>query len=112
MNLTTVLLSFVAFYFQNIYLIILSSFLSSVLVSALNPKMGTIIFNNIDETKLATIFGGMVTYFQIGDIVSRLLFSTLVIYLPYVYIALIYIAVVFVAILYTLKSSNHVKMEF
>ena len=37
--------------------------------------MGTIIFNNIDETKLATIFGGMVTYFQIGDIVSRLLFS-------------------------------------
>ena len=83
MNLTTVLLSFVAFYFQNIYLIILSSFLSSVLVSALNPKMGTIIFNNIDETKLATIFGGMVTYFQIGDIVSRLLFSTLVIYLPY-----------------------------
>lgn len=101
MNLTTVLLSFVAFYFQNIYLIILSSFLSSVLVSALNPKMGTIIFNNIDETKLATIFGGMVTYFQIGDIVSRLLFSTLVIYLPYGYIALIYIAVVFVAILYT-----------
>ena len=112
MNLTTVLLSFVAFYFQNIYLIILSSFLSSVLVSALNPKMGTIIFNNIDETKLATIFGGMVTYFQIGDIVSRLLFSTLVIYLPYGYIALIYIAVVFVAILYTLKSSNHIEREF
>ena len=112
MNLTTVLLSFVAFYFQNIYLIILSSFLSSVLVSALNPKMGTIIFNDIDETKLATIFGGMVTYFQIGDIVSRLLFSTLVIYLPYGYIALIYIAVVFVAILYTLKSSNHIEREF
>ena len=112
MNLTIVLLSFVAFYFQNIYLIILSSFLSSVLVSALNPKMGTIIFNNIDETKLATIFGGMVTYFQIGDIVSRLLFSTLVIYLPYGYIALIYIAVVFVAILYTLKSSNHIEREF
>ena len=111
MNLTIVLLSFVAFYFQNIYLIILS-FLSSVLVSALNPKMGTIIFNNIDETKLATIFGGMVTYFQIGDIVSRLLFSTLVIYLPYGYIALIYIAVVFVAILYTLKSSNHIEREF
>ena len=74
--------------------------------------MGTIIFNNIDETKLATIFGGMVTYFQIGDIVSRLLFSTLVIYLPYGYIALIYIAVVFVAILYKLKSSNHIEREF
>ena len=112
MNLTIVLLSFVAFYFQNIYLIILSSFLSSVLVSALNPKMGTIIFNNIDETKLATIFGGMVTYFQIGDIVSRLLFSTLVIYLPYSYIAIVYMSLVFVAILYTFKGSKYIEREF
>lgn len=112
MNLTTVFLSFVAFYFQNIYLIILSSFLSSVLVSALNPKLGTIIFNNIDETKLATIFGGMVTYFQIGDIVSRLLFSTLVIYLPYSYIAVIYMSLVFVAILYTFKGSKYIEREF
>lgn len=100
----TALLSFVAFYYQNIYLIILTSFLSSVLVSALNPKMGAIIFNNIDETKLATIFGGMVTYFQIGDVVSRLLFSTLVLYLPYSYIAVIYMALVFMAILYTFKG--------
>ena len=112
MNLTTVFLSFVAFYFQNIYLIILSSFLSSVLVSALNPKLGTIIFNNIDETKLATIFGGMVTYFQIGDIVSRLLFSTLVIYLPYSYIAIVYMSLVFVAILYTFKGSKYIEREF
>lgn len=106
MNLMTVLLSFVAFYYQNIYLIILTSFLSNVFVSALNPKMGAIIFNNIDETKLATIFGGMVTYFQIGDVASRLLFSVLVIYLPYSYIAVIYMALVLVAILYTFKKVN------
>lgn len=112
MNLITDLLTFVSFYYQNIYLIILTSFLSSVLVSALNPKMGTIIFNNIDETKLATIFGGMVTYFQIGDVVSRLLFSTLVIYLPYSYIAVIYIALVFIAILYTFKSTDDAAREF
>lgn len=104
MNLITVLLSFIAFYYQSIYLIILTSFFSSILVSALNPKMGAIIFNNIDETKLATIFGGMVTYFQIGDVVSRLLFSTLVIYLPYSFIAMIYMVLVLVAILYTLKK--------
>lgn len=104
MNLMTVLLSFVAFYSQSIYLIILTSFLSSIFVSALNPKMGAIIFNNIDETKLATIFGGMVTYFQIGDVVSRLLFSTLVIYLPYSYIAVIYMVLILVAILYTFKE--------
>ena len=66
MNLMTVLLSFIAFYYQNIYFMLFASFLSSVFVSALNPKMGAIIFNHIDETKLATIFGGMVTYFQMG----------------------------------------------
>lgn len=104
MNLMTVLLLFIAFYYQSIYLIILTSFLSSILVSALNPKMGAIIFNNIDETKLATIFGGMVTYFQIGEIVSRLLFSTLVIYLPYSCIAVIYMVLILVAILYTFKE--------
>lgn len=104
MNLMTVLLSFVAFYYQNIYLIIIALFLSSVFVSALNPKMGAIIFNNIDEAKLATIFGGMVTYFQIGDVVSRLLFSALVLYLPYAHIAVIYMILVLVAILYTFKK--------
>ena len=104
MNLMTVLLSFVVFYYQNIYLLLFASFLSSVFVSALNPKMGAIIFNHIDETKLATIFGGMVTYFQMGDVVSRLLFSTLVIYLPSNYIAVVYMVLVLLAFLYTIKK--------
>lgn len=104
MNLMTVLLSFIAFYYQNIYLLLFASFLSSVFVSALNPKMGAIIFNHIDETKLATIFGGMVTYFQMGDVVSRLLFSTLVIYLPSNYIAVVYMVLVLLAFLYTFKK--------
>ena len=104
MNLMTVLLSFVAFYYQNIYFMLFASFLSSVFVSALNPKMGAIIFNHIDETKLATIFGGMVTYFQMGDVISRLLFSTLVIYLPSNYIAVVYMVLVLLAFLYTIKK--------
>lgn len=104
MNLMTVLLSFVVFYYQNIYLLLFASFLSSVFVSALNPKMGAIIFNHIDETKLATIFGGMVTYFQMGDVVSRLLFSSLVIYLPSNYIAVVYMVLVLLAFLYTFKK--------
>ena len=58
----------------------------------------------IDETKLATIFGGMVTYFQMGDVVSRLLFSTLVIYLPSNYIAVVYMVLVLLAFLYTFKK--------
>ncbi|MBG9986844.1 MFS transporter [Facklamia sp. DSM 111018] len=108
MNLMTILLSFIACYYQNIYLIILGSFLSSIFVGALNPKMGTIIFNNIDETKLATIFGGMVTYFQLGEVVSRLIFSSLVIYFPYSYITIIYIVVVLIATIYTFSKVQNV----
>lgn len=100
MNLVTVLLSFVALYYQNIYLVLVASFLSNILVSALNPKIGTIIFNNIDETKLATIFGGMVTYFQLGEMVSKLLFSLMVIYVSYRNIAVIYMLVMAIAIAY------------
>ncbi|HGS0749919.1 TPA: lantibiotic transporter, partial [Streptococcus pneumoniae] len=55
------------------------------------------------ETKLATIFGGMVTYFQLGDVVSRLLFSTLVIYLSYTYIAVIYMILVLIVAIYTFR---------
>lgn len=104
MNLMTILLSFIAFYYHNIYFTIFASFLSSIFVSALNPKIGTLIFNNIDETKLATIFGGMVTYFQFGDIVSKLIFSTLVIYLPSSDIALIYMVVILLAIIFTFRN--------
>lgn len=68
MNLIVILALFVSFYFQNIYMILLFTLLSSIFVSSLNPKIGTLIFNQIDENKLATIFGGMVTYFQLGDI--------------------------------------------
>ncbi|MCR8969598.1 MFS transporter [Facklamia sp. 7083-14-GEN3] len=108
MNLLTILLSFIAFYYQNIYLIIFGSFLSSIFVSALNPKMGAIIFNNIDEKKLATTFGGMVTYFQLGEVVSRLMFSALVIYLSYNSIAVIYMIIILTAFIYTFsKVQNH-----
>ena len=103
MNLMAILLLFISLYYQNIYLLILALFISNVFVSALNPKIGAIIFNNIDETKLATIFGGMVTYFQLGDVLSRLLFSILVIYLPYTYIALVYMILVLIVAIYTFR---------
>lgn len=109
MNLMSILLSFIAFYYQNIYLIILASFFSSIFVSALNPKMGALIFNNIDDRNLATIFGGMITYFQLGDIVSRLLFSILVVYLPHSFIAVIYMILVLMAIIYIFRKEKIVR---
>lgn len=109
MNLIVILALFVSFYFQNIYMILLFTLLSSVFVSSLNPKIGTLIFNHIDENKLATIFGGMVTYFQLGDILSKIMFSILLIYLPYVYIICIYMMLITLSILYMLRVENSVN---
>ncbi|MCR8966990.1 lantibiotic transporter [Streptococcus zalophi] len=106
MNLLAVLLLFLAFYFQNIYLVILFHFFSNLFVSSLNPKMGAIIFNHIEETKLATLFGGMVTYFQMGEIISKLFFSGLVIYLSSRDISVIYGIMIILTISYLWRSDK------
>lgn len=80
--------------------------LSSIFVSFLNPKMGAIIFNNIDETKLATTFGGMITYFQLGDVLSKLLFSFLVIRLNSITISFIYIVMLSISIIYVKQQQS------
>lgn len=43
--------------------------------------MGALIFNNTEEKRLATVFGGMATYFQLGDIVSKIFFSGIILFL-------------------------------
>ncbi|MBJ8326206.1 MFS transporter [Streptococcus pacificus] len=106
LNLLAVLALFLAFYLQNIYLVIVCVFLASVFVGTLNPKVGTIIFNSIDETKLATVFGGMVTYFQLGEIISKLIFSGLVIALSSRDISIIYGMMTTLAIIYLLRSDK------
>lgn len=63
---------------QNIYIVLAALFIASLWTGCVDPKMGALIFNNLDKTKLATAFGGMTTYFQLGDIVSKMLFSVLV----------------------------------
>ena len=63
---------------QNIYIVLAALFIASLWTGCVDPKMGALIFNNLDQTKLATAFGGMTTYFQLGDIVSKMLFSILV----------------------------------
>ena len=63
---------------QNIYIVLAALFIASLWTGCVDPKMGALIFNNLDKTKLATAFGGMTTYFQLGDIVSKMLFSILV----------------------------------
>lgn len=78
---------------QNIYIVLAALFIASLWTGCVDPKMGALIFNNLDITKLATAFGGMTTYFQLGDIVSKMLFSILVLCLPAKAIAGVYILI-------------------
>ncbi|MCM1039109.1 MAG: MFS transporter [Ruminococcus sp.] len=77
----------------NIYIVLAALFIASLLTGCVDPKMGALIFKNLDKTKLATAFGGMTTYFQLGDIVSKILFSILVMCFATKTIAGIYILI-------------------
>ena len=67
---------------QNIHIVLTALFFASLWTGCVDPKMGALIFNNLDKTKLATAFGGMTTYFQLGDIISKILFSILILCFP------------------------------
>ncbi len=73
------ILLFIGMYFHQIYLILLCNIVINIAISSLNPKLGSLIFNNADENKLATILGGMSTYFTTGDIITKSIFSMLII---------------------------------
>ena len=85
---------------QNIYIVLAALFIASLWTGCVDPKMGALIFNNLDNAKLATAFGGMTTYFQLGDIVSKMLFSILVMYFSTKMIAGVYILITVLALGY------------
>lgn len=93
LDLLALVFLFLSFYMGNIFLVLLCGMISSLFESMLNPKIGALIFKNIDENQLATTFGGMTTYFQLGDILSKLLFSVLIISLSFRQISLLYLLV-------------------
>ena len=76
--LVFIIILFLGIIVQNIYIVLAALFIASLWTGCVDPKMGALIFNNLDQTRLATAFGGMTTYFQLGDIVSKMLFSILV----------------------------------
>ncbi len=102
----SVALIFIGLLTKNIVLVIAAILLSNVWTGCIDPKMGATIFNNIDENKLATTFGGIVTYFQIGDIVSRVFFAGLVLVFEVKVISLIYIVLCIYALILLFKKSD------
>ncbi len=95
-----------AMYYHMIYLILLFAIISSILEASLNPKMGTIIFNNLPEEKLGTIMGGMATYFSTGEMISKFLFSLLVLFLSTDSIILLFMVISIMLSVYTFLFQN------
>lgn len=60
----------------------IAMFAVMVLAAMINPKMNALILNLLPEEKLASINGGIGTYFQLGALVSRLVVSGLILILP------------------------------
>lgn len=95
---------FISAYLHNIYGVLLTMFLAYVLMGVINPKMGSLIYSNIPENKLATIWGGIGTFFQLGEILSRWLFAILIIILPSTLIIIFFIIIASIAFLFSLKN--------
>lgn len=94
---------FLAFWIHNIYIVLVGIFTLELLNAIINPKFNTKIYNNLNEEKLGVVFGGMVTYFSIGDFLSRILFSILILLLAPSHISLIYVMVSVCLLIYLLK---------
>ena len=107
--LVFIIILFSGIVLQNIYIVLASLFISSLWTGCVDPKMGALIFNNLGKTKLATAFGGMTTYFQLGDIVSKMLFSLLVMCFPTKIIAGVYISITVISLGYIIFKDKFKK---
>lgn len=84
LRLATLLAPFVFFCLYRHWIIgfFIAMFAVMVLAAMINPKMNALILNLLPEEKLASINGGIGTYFQLGALVSRLVVSGLILILP------------------------------
>lgn len=107
--LATSVLLFAGIIAENIYIVLGALFFASLWCGCIDPKMGAAIFNNLKEKKLATAFGGMTTYFQLGDIISKMIFSILVLGLGTKAIAVVYIVVTSFSLIFLFWGKKKMK---
>ena len=97
LELATLVGLFTSLYWQNIYAVLIFLFLANTWVGCLNPKMGASIFQSIPEEKLGTAWGGIATYFQLGELIARGLLAIAVLFLAPQTIAIGFIALIVLA---------------
>lgn len=108
-----VFLMFVSLFLHQPYLLLLCLAFTGIATGAINPKYNALIYNRLPEEQLATIEGGLMTYFQLGTVFSRLLVSVLILVLTVNQLVLIFLIAAFLLLLYSLKrvASTSVSEE-
>ncbi len=76
-TLSTLIL-FILIYYHQIYFMLISILLITIVAISSQSKFDTITMNKCDENKLGVIFGGMNTYFTIGDLIFGIIFGILI----------------------------------
>lgn len=91
-------------YIQNIYLIFIILFAIGILGGMINPKFQSLIYNSIPEERIATVNGGIVTYFQFGSLIMRFAMTGLVLFLSSKSISLLLLLLSLAFLSYTILS--------
>lgn len=102
-------LIFLSLYLRQPYWMIASLFATGVTAGAVNPKFGALIYNTLPEESLATVDGGISTYFQLGVVLTRFLVSMLVLLLSATQVALFFLVISLALVLYSM-SGRKTKM--
>ena len=91
---------FFCLYTHFIYGVYAMIFLTMIVAATINPKLSALIMNNLPEEKLAMINGGIITYFQLGTILMRLVVSGLILVIAVDTLSLFFIGIGILLIVY------------
>lgn len=83
LKLSVYLMNFavLALLFKQLFILLLVLFLSGILMGIINPKLLSIIMNNLPENKMSIMASSISTYFTAGIFIFKLIMSILILYL-------------------------------
>ncbi|HEL9638045.1 TPA: MFS transporter [Streptococcus suis] len=102
---------FVGFYFHNIYIVMATILVTTMTTGIINPKLYALIMNELPEDKLATIYAGMGTIFNIGMLAGQALVALMVTVLSVTSISLIFLLLSVGLVSYTILVGRKPKNE-
>lgn len=94
-------LLFLSFIYQNIWSCFIVLFLLSVMGGNINPKFYGFLMSNLPTEKIGILSSSIGTIIQLGIIISQILFSLLIIYIPTTLVSYFYLTLSLLLIFYT-----------